>query len=177
MTLFGDFSGLPEAEWIGDGRNMRLLQDFVYTDASGKQWSAPKGSVVDGASIPKVLWSFVGGPFEGIYRDASVVHDVACDKQTAPWGDVHVMFYWACRCGGVDELLAKILFSAVWHFGPRWSWPRPSVASNFQHEMTQSENFQHEMTQSDLDKMRHFVETQDPSLDRIMRFNPSKDGA
>ena len=30
------------------------------------------------------------------------------------------MFYEACLCGGVDEQKAKVLYYAVYHFGPRW---------------------------------------------------------
>ena len=80
----------------------------------------PAGSVVDGASIPQVFWSLVGGPFEGEYRNASVVHDVACDRKSEPWEAVHLMFYNACRCGGVGEKKAKLLYWAVYLGGPRW---------------------------------------------------------
>ena len=47
---------------------------------------------------------FTGGPLDGPYRNASIVHDVACVSMTDPWDDVHFMFYEACRCGGVPEM-------------------------------------------------------------------------
>ena len=31
------------------------------------------------------------------------------------------MFYEACRCGGVPEYKAKVLYAAVYHFGPKWT--------------------------------------------------------
>lgn len=117
---FGRFEGDVIASWDADGRNMTLREDFAYIDAQDRRWVAPRGSVVNGASIPGGFWSFIGGPFEGKYRNASVVHDVGCEEMTASWEDVHRTFYEACRCGGVDETTAKMLYYAVYHFGPRW---------------------------------------------------------
>src|SRR4029077_19182020 len=78
----GEFSGQPEAVWLTeDGtedRNMEILREFLFTDPSSTKWIAPAGSVVDGASIPRALWTIVGSPYTGDYRRASVVHDVAC---------------------------------------------------------------------------------------------------
>jgi len=118
---FGSFVGTVQAEWLSDNRQMRLLQDFAYIDPSGHRWDAPKGSIVDGASIPRLAWTIIGGPFEGRYRNASVVHDVACVRKTQKWRDVHRMFYNATRLGGTNSLLAKIMYGAVYHFGPRWA--------------------------------------------------------
>ena len=117
---FGRFEGEVIASWDDDGRNMTLRDDFAYVDAEEHRWTAPAGSVVNGATIPPAFWTFIGGPFEGKYRNASVIHDVGCVEMTATWEDVHRMFYEACRCGGVSESTAKILYYAVYHFGPRW---------------------------------------------------------
>lgn len=117
---FGRFEGQVVASWDDDGRNMTLREDFAYIDPRNRKWLAPAGSVVNGASIPAAFWSFIGGPFEGKYRNASVVHDVGCGEMKASWEEVHRVFYEACRCGGVDERMAKTLYYAVYHFGPRW---------------------------------------------------------
>lgn len=117
---FGRFEGEVVAAWDSDGRNMTLRQPFTYIDPQNRPWQAPAGAVVNGASIPYGFWSLIGGPFEGRYRNASVVHDIGCHEMTASWKDVHRMFYEACRCGGVDESQAKMMYYAVYHFGPRW---------------------------------------------------------
>lgn len=117
---FGRFEGDIIAQWDNDGRNMTLREPFRYIDGQDRIWHAPAGSVVNGASIPYAFWSVIGGPFEGQYRNASVVHDIGCHEMTASWEDVHRMFYEACRCGGVDETKAKMMYYAVYHFGPRW---------------------------------------------------------
>lgn len=116
----GNYSGNAQVEFLANGREVKLLQDLIYTDPAGVQWAAPKGWTVDGASIPKLAWSIIGGPFEGKYRDASIIHDVACDQKTKPWNAVHEVFYYAMLTSGVDTTTAKIMYAAVFHFGPRW---------------------------------------------------------
>ncbi len=114
------FVGAVQSEWLEDGRGMRLLAPFAYIDPTGLEWRAEAGWIVDGASIPRFAWSLIGGPFEGKYRNASVIHDVACDQQARPWESVHEAFYWAMRASGVDAVQAKIMYAVVYHFGPRW---------------------------------------------------------
>jgi hypothetical protein len=106
---------------------MKLLNEVRYTDPNGIVWIAPSGWVVDGASIPQVFWSFIGGPFEGKYRYASVLHDVACDQKSRGWTDADLMFYNAMRCSGVPRAKAKTMYLAVYHFGPHWNLPNPAA--------------------------------------------------
>jgi hypothetical protein len=119
---FGQFTGMAIVEFLPDGRRMRLTKDFSYIDPAGGRWTAPAGSVVDGASIPKFAWSLIGGPFEGRYRDASVIHDIACINKDRPWELVHLTFYNAMRASDVDPTLARFMYAAVYHFGPRWTY-------------------------------------------------------
>src|SRR3954454_7011207 len=108
------------AAWDVTGRTMTLEKDYKYVDPNNVEWLAPKGSVVDGASIPRFLWSLVGGPYEGKYRNASVTHDVACERHDRRWEDVHLMFYNHMICSGVDPAVAKAMYWAVQACGPRW---------------------------------------------------------
>lgn len=119
-SKWGRFEGRVSATWDDDGRNMTLVEEFAFHDSDGKKWTAPAGSVVNGASIPSIFWPILGGPFEGKFRNASVVHDVYCDTKTEASEDVHKMFYLACRCGGVRENKAKAMYYAVLHFGLSW---------------------------------------------------------
>ena len=107
-------------EQLSDGRNKRLVNTLIYIDPKGNQWIAPKGSVVDGASIPKLLWSSIGSPFTGKYLAASVIHDVACKQKVKPWEAVHRVFYDAMLASGVDSGKAKLMYAAVHQGGPRW---------------------------------------------------------
>lgn len=118
---WGRFEGQVVARWHDDGREMTLVEPFAYFDPRAVRWEAPAGAVVNGASIPRAFWSVIGGPFSGRFRNASVVHDVACVERSRDWRDVHRMFYEACRCGGVAAVTAKTMYYAVHHYGPRWS--------------------------------------------------------
>ncbi|HKS31158.1 MAG TPA: DUF1353 domain-containing protein [Chthoniobacterales bacterium] len=117
---WGYYSGQVEARWENDGRNMTLLSELRYTDPDGVVWIAPAGSVVDGASIPRALWSLMGGPFEGKYRNASVLHDVAYDQKMRPWKQCDRMFYNGMRCSGVSATEAKTMYYALYRHGRHW---------------------------------------------------------
>ena len=120
---YGRFIGRVVAQWNPDGRSMTLTEDFAYVDPTGVIWNAPRGSVIDGASIPTIAWPIIGGAFEGKYRDASVIHDVACVMRTRPWQYVHLAFYNAMLASGVESARAKIMYMAVFGRGPRWDPP------------------------------------------------------
>ena len=100
---------------------MRLMQPCAFVDAQGNRWAVPAGIEVDGASIPQPFWSIIGGPFEGAYRNASVIHDYFCDVRTEPWQKVHRMFYDGMIANQTDLTTAKIMYLAVYYGGPRWS--------------------------------------------------------
>lgn len=134
---FGHYIGRVQAEWLENGRDMRLLEPFGYVDPSGREWHAEAGVIVDGASIPQIAWSLVGGPFEGSYREASVIHDVACVKKNRSWQQSHMTFFTAMRASGVSSIQAKIMYAAVYHFGPRW--PEVHILRNIEPEQVQRE--------------------------------------
>lgn len=114
---------------LDDGRNIRLESDLVFIDPADVRWAAPKGAVVDGASIPKGFWSIIGGPFEGKYRNASIIHDWFCDKRTRTWQATHRVFYDGMIASGVGTVQAKLMYYAVLWGGPRWE-ERVSINTN-----------------------------------------------
>ncbi len=119
---WGYYSGPIDTRWEADGRTMILLSELRYTDPSGVVWRAPAGARVDGASIPRALWSFMGGPFEGRYRAGSVLHDVSYDDKSRPWQECDRMFYNAMRCSGVSAVESKTMYYALYRFGRHWKF-------------------------------------------------------
>ena len=117
---FGAFTGVVSADWSDDGRTMTLREPVVFTDRRGIRWFADAGDEIDGASIPRFFWRFIGGPFSGKYRRASVIHDVYCVSRCRPSPAVHAMFYAAMRADGVFALKAWLMWLAVRLFGPRF---------------------------------------------------------
>lgn len=112
----GEFSGNPRTEWLsgkGDDRDMRIIEPFWYSDPQGRRWEAPAGTVINGASIPRTLWTSVGSPYTGDYRRAAVVHDAAVGAEGIARAEADTMFYFACLCGGCSLLQAKLLYAGV----------------------------------------------------------------
>ena len=144
---------------------MYLLNELRYTDPKSEVWVAPKGSKVNGASIPKAFWSFTGGPFEGKYRNAAVLHDVAYEKQDRPWQEVDLMFYHAMRCSGVGAVKAKTLYYALRRHGRHWDQPtRRATAA--QETVAPAERTS-SITPGDVNAIEKWIETSDPSLREI----------
>jgi len=117
---FGTFSDLPVVQLLEDGRNIRLLENFWYVAPDGVRWEVPEQYVANGASIPRVFWTFTGGPLVGKYRDASIVHDYFTESRRHDWRTVHQNFYFGMRASGVSEAKAWIMYKAVNTFGGRW---------------------------------------------------------
>jgi hypothetical protein len=117
----GVFEGIVTTTWLNDGRTMQLEKPVSFTDAAGTPWPVPAPWTIDGASIPRVFWTVIGGPFEGNYRNASVVHDYYCDTRSRSWKATHRMFYDAMLCTGVSASRARVMYYAVLVGGPRWS--------------------------------------------------------
>jgi hypothetical protein len=103
-----------------DGRRMTLLNDYRFQDPKGEIWLATKGSTVDGASIPQVFWSLIGGPLNGVFRNASVIHDYYCVTRTKDWQQTHKVFYEGMLSAGAPATKAITMYFAVLAFGPRW---------------------------------------------------------
>lgn len=114
------FTNTVKAEWLPDGRRMLILEDVSFVDVTGKEWLAPAGSVVDGASVPRFFWRIIGSPFVGKYRRASVIHDVYCVTRSEPCEEVHSMFKEAMLTDSVRPDKAETMFNAVVTFGPKW---------------------------------------------------------
>jgi hypothetical protein len=114
------WDGDVRTDWLSDGRSMQLLNDVAFLDNRGRRWQAWKGDIVDGASIPRFFWRFIGSPFVGKYRRASVIHDVYCKTEVVRSPEVHKMFYEAMRHDGVPRVKAYAMWLAVRTFGPRF---------------------------------------------------------
>jgi len=113
------FSSNPVVRFL-PGRNVELTTPLTFYDPQELAWEVPQGAIVDGASIPRIFWSIIGGPFDDGYRDASIIHDWYCDKRLRTWQATHRVFYDAMIVSGVSPAKAKTMFFAVWWRGPRW---------------------------------------------------------
>lgn len=122
QEYFGDFLDKLKGTFIvADPRPLfELGADFRFKDPNGLMWMTPTGTKVDGASIPQVFWSLIGGPFEGPYIHASVIHDHYCHTRERTAHDTHRNFHYGMRASQVPEWKAKLMHWAVSTFGPSW---------------------------------------------------------
>lgn len=157
---WGRFAGTVETRWENDGVTMVLLNELRYTDPYGQVWVAPAGSRVDGASIPRAFWSIIGGPFEGKYRNASVLHDVAYEEQKVSPQEADLMFYNAMRCAGVGAATAKTMYYVLLRHGRHWKH-RQAAPSD------QPANRPTAVAPNDVDEIQKWIRANDPSLDEI----------
>jgi len=168
---WGYYTGEPETRWNSDGRTMTLLSELRYTDPHGLVWVAPAGATVDGASIPRSLWAIMGGPFEGRYRNASVLHDVAYGQHKRPWQDCDQMFYNAMRCSGVSAVEAKTMFYALCRFGHHWKFPiKRAKPVKFEGTMVaRGEEIPRAIpvNENELNDTRDWIRRAEPSLEEI----------
>lgn len=146
------------------GELKELLDErLVFTDAAGLEWVAPRGTLTDGASVPRIALPVTNGRWDVSFLKAAVVHDAYCqsDNETRapeqyrsrPWRQVHRMFYQASLAGGTPPLLAKVMFAAVWLGGPKWDEAREDVEPAPREALTRG-----------FSGAKHWIEENDPSL-------------
>jgi Protein of unknown function (DUF1353) len=149
---------------------MQVLEGFWFKDPTHKTWLTPAGWKIDGASIPRALWTLVGSPYTGDYRRASIVHDKACDDAGGNAGARSAadrMFYHACREGGCSIFEATLLYIGVrigaltplvaaWREEPGSDVKGPHIARTYQEERMETD------FRSAADRVVRQGETDDP---------------
>lgn len=163
-SYFGRFIGKFVAEFSedDDGRKVTLMEPYGFVDPAGLEWNVPDGYKTDGASVPAALWALYP-PFTGNYRSAAVIHDYYCDTEQRSWQDTHKVFYFAMRAAHVDEKTAKIMYGAVYLFGPRWG---PGTAPGQRAAPVKATPEQQEKVVKDLQAL---VDKENPDLDNLLK--------
>lgn len=161
---FGSFSG----EFIGRfprGGSAILEKDLSFTDPRGRIWTAPAGTEVNGASIPRPLWSIIGSPFSGDYLRASVIHDYYCVSMSRSWRDTHKVFWYGCRADGVSKFYANLLYAGVVRFGPRWIVRRGVSGAS-----ARPKRVDPAFDEREFRDLKRWIENNDPSLSELDGF-------
>jgi Protein of unknown function (DUF1353) len=165
MTKHAKFEGRPVITFLPDGRRVKTVEPFAFIDAASQRWDVPAGATVDGASIPRALWTLLGGPFEGKYRDASIIHDWYCDLRCRPWQSTHLAFYEAMRASDVPTSQAKLLYAGVYFGGPRWSKTVEENVNLYRYGRSQEQQQQQQRQES---AERYEINYSNPSTRQIV---------
>lgn len=99
------------------GRLDQTTEDYLY-EYEGIQIFIPKGFKWDGASIPRLLWPILGGPF-GKYSFAALVHDFLYASRMVPRKIADKIFYRLLRDHEVRKVKSKLMYGAVSAFGSK----------------------------------------------------------
>ena len=164
-----EFSGRVVLEVLDDielDHKLRLLEDFAFRDKNGRVWTAPRGGVIDGTSLPRALRLLPGLPPETEFRKASVLHDYHSRARVETWREVRRMLHSASLHEGLGPTEAKLLYAAVYAAGWRWE-PRTSTCYRSCHAASTMLAWQPDVTQDELRPVLDWLRETDPSLDEI----------
>ncbi len=112
------FTKHPDLKALLDGINWEVREPFEYrvgSEDSNEVIRIPKGFITDGASIPKIFWSIIGGPW-GKYGYAAVVHDYLYHTKKYTRKKSDQIFLEAMKVLGVSWWKRRIMYQAV-----RWA--------------------------------------------------------
>lgn len=175
----GTFKGQIKVLFVepkkADDRDVQLLEPFGYRDSKGVDWEVPAGFKSDGASIPWGLWTFIGGPYDGPYRDAAILHDYYCTKKDRTWEEVHAMFLEAAIKRGVPESTAQTMYAGILYGGPRWPaplkkaqvTPTPGTPAQVDPGITNRKPTANEKQQ--FEDLKQWIERTKPTPEQIMK--------
>jgi Protein of unknown function (DUF1353) len=127
----GDLKLVPDGCQNSPSQICKLEGMLRYESSNGSKlvwqtdaWSSDsvQSGTTNGASIPGWAQSIIGAPYDPSYLKAAIVHDHYCFKENyvRSWRDTHRMFYDALIDLNVPKLKAKLMYFAVYTFGPHW---------------------------------------------------------
>ncbi len=93
---------------------------FSFFDENGVEWKASTGELTGGAHIPWYFKPIIGYSFQEPYLSAATLHNIYCRNKTRSWRDTDAMFLSAMLVSGVNPVKARLMWSAVYVFGPHW---------------------------------------------------------
>ncbi len=139
--------------------------EISYQDPNGKVWTAPAGTITDGASIPSLFAHFFGGKLNEKHLYAAIVHDAYCAianeggpvYQVERWEDTHRMFHKACLANGTERIKANTMYAGVRLGGPRW----PFQGETF----TDLSSVQENVLSEEMEHCKEWIESQGESLE------------
>ena len=109
------FTKHPALRLLPDGESWEVAESFEYhvgSEDSNEIIKVPKGFITDGASIPKIFWSIIGGPW-GKYGYAAVVHDYLYYKHIYTRRRSDQIFLEAMEVLGVSKWKRNTMYVAV----------------------------------------------------------------
>lgn len=147
---------------------LRLLEDFSYRDETGRVWTAPRGGILDGTSVPREFRAQSGLPFEGDYRKASVLYDYHAHARLGAWREVDRLLHSASVHEGIAPPQANLLYAVVYAAAWRWE-PRESSCYKSCHAAASMLAWRPDVTPAELQPVLDWLREANPTLGEIDR--------
>jgi hypothetical protein len=91
----------------------RLDEDYCFSFRKKKEIWIPKGFEFDGASIPQIFWSIIGGAFHPDFLEPALRHDWAYITRCIGFLDANWLFLSDLQGIGVPWWKRNLMWSAV----------------------------------------------------------------
>lgn len=171
---FGYFPGTLRTEGVpGHSSDAYLISDYSFVDRDDKYWLAPasKDWTWNGASIPRVFWTFFGSPKVGCHHQASVLHDYyyqRADDHNYRRKQVDRMFYHGVRANGVGRVRAKTMYLAL-RIGGSGAFNRSGAV---QEDSWSMEGYELQAQEAFLQSAASYIAAEDPELEQLDSLRP-----
>ena len=112
-----------EGSFHPEGKNLkyrRLTRDFNFS-IENIDFTIKEGFWWDGASIPQILWSILGDPWEEHVACAALVHDVLYATQIFPREYADKIFYEINALNGMGVIKNNLFYTGV-RVGGKVAW-------------------------------------------------------
>ncbi|MEM9028125.1 MAG: DUF1353 domain-containing protein [Pseudomonadota bacterium] len=126
---FGRFEGELAIVQIENRSEWKLLRDLTFIGPNGVVWTAPRGTIVNGASIPRAIWPIGAYPWDGVLGKPSVIHDHFWVTKSRHSKDVHRAFYDGLLANKASKFRAILAYAGVLLFGGRWTATREAFVA------------------------------------------------
>jgi len=113
----GHINGELDISPTSNKRKWKTNSEVTYTSDDGDTVLVPKGFIMDGASIPKIFWPFVGHPYMGNYARAALVHDYLYVSHKLTKEKADLIFLDIMKIDGVKPWRRTVMYYAVKWFG------------------------------------------------------------
>lgn len=97
-----------------------FTEPLVWVQDDGLTLTVPVGFLMNGASIPRMLWAVIGHPLETEFVYPAGLHDWECTTCKTRSPIVHQRFRAALKAEGVPAVRRWAMWAAVRLFGPRF---------------------------------------------------------
>ncbi len=107
----------PTLQAVPGLRIQRVAEDWTCSVDGVPRFTVPEGFCSDGASIPRLLWSVVGSPFDPKFSAAAIMHDWLYRKTTIARKTADNVFLRLLLANGVHRFRARLMWCGVRLFG------------------------------------------------------------